>query len=92
MDKKIVEQIKKILEKNQVTKAAVFGSFARGESKKDSDIDLVIKPPENFTLLDVIGLKNELEDSLKRDVDLITFDSMNKRIKASILREMKVVV
>lgn len=92
MEKKIVETIVKILKRHGITRAALFGSFARGEAKEGSDIDIVIEPPEKFTLFDTVRVKGELERSLKKEVDIITFDSISPHLKAYITRDMKVIM
>ncbi len=75
-----------ILKKNRVVKAGVFGSYARGEVKKRSDVDLLIQPPKGMGL-GFIGLKLELEKKLKRKVDLLTYRSINPYLKEQILTE-----
>ena len=51
-----------ILKRNNVVKAGIFGSFARGEAKKSSDIDILIEvKAKKFSLLDLIRLEMELE-------------------------------
>ena len=44
--KKMKPTIVRILKKNGVIRAGIFGSYARGEQKKKSDIDILIKPPK----------------------------------------------
>src|SRR3989338_8359463 len=70
--KKQLERIKRIsipiLKKNGVVKAGIFGSYARGEAKKNSDIDLLIKFKGRKSLLDLSGLKIELESKLTKKV------------------------
>ena len=65
-----------ILRKNGVTKAGIFGSYARGDAKKRSDIDILIQPPKGRGLK-FIGLELELEEKLRRKVDLITYRSIS---------------
>jgi predicted nucleotidyltransferase len=76
-----------ILRNHQVTRAAVFGSYARGEADENSDLDLLVELPANNSLFDLINLKFKLEDELQKKVDLITFASINKQIKDQILAE-----
>ena len=80
-----IEEIKKALEpifkKNGVVRASVFGSFARGEARKDSDIDILIEFPAGKTLIDLISLEQELEKILKRKVDLLTYRSIHPLLK-----------
>lgn len=85
--KKIKPQIVEILKKNGVVKAGVFGSYVRGEETKKSDIDILIKPPKSFSLLDLVGLEQELEEILGKKVDLLTYGGLNHLLKERILNE-----
>lgn len=80
-------RITKILKKNGVKKAAIFGSFARGEAKKNSDIDLVIEFRGKKSLFDLVDLKIELEESTHRDIDIVTYKSLHPLLKSKILAE-----
>ncbi|MBI3032323.1 nucleotidyltransferase family protein [Candidatus Woesearchaeota archaeon] len=84
----IKKQVIPILKKNDVVKAGIFGSVARGEDKKKSDVDILIKfKGENKSLIDLVRLKYELEEKLKRKVDILTYRSINHLIKDQILKE-----
>ncbi|HLD72488.1 MAG TPA: nucleotidyltransferase family protein [Candidatus Nanoarchaeia archaeon] len=93
IQKKELNRIKKIivpiLRRNKVIKAGIFGSYARGEQKKKSDLDLLIKVKKGikFSLLDLIGLEMELNKFLKRKVDLLTYGGINPHLKERILKE-----
>ena len=77
-----------ILKRNQVIRAGIFGSFARGEETKKSDLDLLIRVKKRkFSLLDLVGLELELEEKLKRKVDLLTYGSLHPLLKDRILKE-----
>ncbi|KKP36331.1 hypothetical protein A2483_02320 [Candidatus Peregrinibacteria bacterium RIFOXYC2_FULL_33_13] len=80
-----------ILKKEGVEKAAIFGSFARGTNKAKSDIDLLVKLKKNKSLLDLVGLKIELEQKLGRKVDVITYNSLNPHLRKIILDEQKII-
>jgi uncharacterized protein len=88
---KEIEKIKKkiipVLKEYQVTKAGIFGSYARGEQKKDSDIDILIKIHNDASLLTVIGLKMDLEKIIKRKVDLVEYETIRKELKEQILND-----
>jgi uncharacterized protein len=79
-----------ILDRNSVTRAALFGSFARGEGTEDSDIDLLVEFEKGKSLLDLVGLKIELEEALGRKIDVVTYNSINPLLKDSILKEQEV--
>jgi len=81
-----------ILERYEVKKAAVFGSFVRGEQKKDSDIDILVEFKGKKSLLDLAGLKIELEDTLQRKVDVLTYNSLHPLLRDRILKEQKVIL
>jgi len=83
--KKIEEKVKKILKKNKVEKAGVFGSYARGEQKENSDVDMLVE--FNGSLLDLVGLEMELEKVLGKKVDLLTYNGINPLLKKIILNE-----
>ncbi|MEA5573118.1 nucleotidyltransferase family protein [Calothrix sp. UHCC 0171] len=63
------EEILKIASKYCAYNVRVFGSVARGEAKPDSDVDFLVEMEAGRNLLDRIGLKQDLEELLKREVD-----------------------
>ncbi len=76
-----------ILKRNNVVRAGVFGSFARGEARKNSDIDILIEFHGRKSLLDLVGVKQELEETTKRKVDVLTYKSIHPLLKDIILKE-----
>lgn len=86
--KAIIDKIKNrslpVLRKYGIVKAGIFGSYARGEQKKGSDIDILIEPPKGMGL-EFFGLNLELEKKLGKKVDLITYKYINPLLKKSIL-------
>jgi len=70
-------------------KVGIFGSYARGDNKKDSDIDILVKFKESPSLLTLIKLENDLSEILGVKVDLVTTGALkNKRIKKSIKKDL----
>ena len=88
MDKRI-ERIKlkalPILKKYGVTKAGIFGSYATGKNKKNSDIDILIE--FNGSLLTLVGIEMELKKKLRKKVDLLTYNGIHHLLKERILKE-----
>ena len=84
--KKIRSKIIRILKKNKIKKAGIFGSYARGEQKKNSDVDILVEPPKNISLLDISGLKIELEDKLNKKVDIVSYNYIHPKLKEKILK------
>ncbi len=61
-----------VFNKYNIKKAAVFGSFARGEQTAASDVDIVLD--FQGSALKLVHIKEELEESFQRPVDIITFN------------------
>ncbi|MBT9536945.1 MAG: nucleotidyltransferase family protein [Nitrospirae bacterium] len=78
-----------IKEKFHVRKVGVFGSFARGEEKEGSDIDVLIELEDRYETFDnFMDLKFFLEDLFKRKVDLVTVEALRPQLKDNILGEV----
>jgi predicted nucleotidyltransferase len=65
----------------------VFGSLARGEAGPESDIDILVKLDPGRSLLDIISIKQDLEDLLGCDVDVVTEAAISPYIREEVLRE-----
>lgn len=83
--KKIKPKIKNVLKKHGVARAGIFGSYARGEQKKNSDVDILVKFDDS--LLTLVGIEMELEKVLKKKVDLLTYGGIHPLLKKRILKE-----
>ncbi len=88
----IRDKIVGVLRKHGVKKASLFGSIVRGELKDESDIDILVEFEGRKSLLDLAGLKIELEDMMKRGVDVLTYNSLHPLLKERILREQEVIL
>src|ERR1035437_3820227 len=93
-EKRKTEQIDELKQKllpillhHEVSKAAVFGSFAAGTATQNSDLDLLVEFKGAKTLLDLVSLKLDLEAEIKRDVDVLTYRSLNPLIKKKVLKQ-----
>lgn len=85
--RRIERKIIPILKRHHVVKAGIFGSVARGEARKRSDIDILIRFKGAKSLLDLVGLKLELEESLHRTVDVAEYSVIHPLLKSAILKE-----
>lgn len=85
------KQIVPTLKRQGVVKIAIFGSFATGKEKKNSDVDILVKFKKEATLLQLSSIKLKLEDKLGRKVDLLTYGGINPHLKKTILQEQKII-
>ena len=83
----IKEKIVPVLKKHNVLKAAIFGSFVRGELTVNSDIDILVDMDNSKSLFDFIQLKLELEEEINRRVDLVEYTNIYPMLRESIMRE-----
>lgn len=86
------KKITPILKSNDVEFAGVFGSFARGEEKPDSDIDIVVRfsPQKRVGFIALIGLEQTLSGILDRKVDLLTERGIHPYIKEYVSKDLKI--
>lgn len=88
----LIQKLKPVLSRfDAVTKAWLFGSYARGEADDDSDIDLLVETTEQskFGYFDLFELSHQLETATDKKIDLGFYDSVKpgpwKRIKQEML-------
>lgn len=79
-----------ILSSYGVKKAALFGSYARNSQRQTSDVDILVELGRSLSLLDYVGLKLELEDALKKKVDLVQYKKIKPSLRAFILKDASV--
>jgi predicted nucleotidyltransferase len=80
-------KIMPILKQAGVLRSAIFGSVARGESDKDSDVDILVDLPPGKSLFDLVDLQEQIEKALGKNVDLGTYGSIKPMLKDRILNE-----
>jgi len=88
---KIIDKLVSILKKHGAKKIEIFGSYARGEQKEKSDLDVIVEFEKRKSLLELVGIEQELEDALGIKVDLLTRASISPYLIERIEKESKVV-
>jgi predicted nucleotidyltransferase len=79
--------IRAIAQRHGVTHIRVFGSVVRGESRPGSDLDLLVDLEPGRSILDLIAVKQDLEDFLGRTVDVVTERSLSPYFREAVLKE-----
>lgn len=80
------QMILPVLKRYLIKRAAIFGSFAKNEASKDSDIDLLIETDKNFTLLKMIQLEDEISKLTNRKVDIVEYSAIKPSIRNEVLQ------
>ena len=87
-----LDELRAILAKYGVVSAGVFGSYARGEGQKNSDLDLLVTYPPKMTLFKVIDLHEELEKATGSRVDLVSAKYIKPRLASRIKSDLVTIV
>lgn len=81
------DAILRIAAKYGARNVRVFGSIIRGDATDTSDIDILIDLDSNRSLLDHVGLKQELEELLDRNVDIVVEGGISPYLEEQIHSE-----
>jgi putative addiction module CopG family antidote len=81
------------LRERGLTALALFGSIARGTSRPDSGVDVLIDvaPGARFSLIDLVSVKDFLEDRLGRKVDVVPRQGLDPAIRERVIREARAI-
>jgi len=92
MFESVIAPVKSQLVAAGVTRLGVFGSFARGEARQDSDVDVLVAfSPEARTFDNLYIVGDTLERAFQRRIDLVTEDALSPYLGPEILREVRYV-
>lgn len=76
-----IKTIKEVTTRFKPSLIGIFGSYARGKQRSDSDLDILIDFERRVNLLDLVALEEELSNRLGIKVDLVTLKSVNHQFK-----------
>lgn len=83
------QEILQIAARHGAHNIRLFGSMARGEDRPQSDVDLLVDMASGRSLLDLVGLSQDLEELLKRKVDVVTDASLHPALRERIRAEAR---
>ena len=81
-------QMPQLRRKYHIRRLGIFGSYARGEQKRGSDLDILVEFSKTPDLFKFVGIKDYLSDLTGLKVDLVMKSALKKNIKPVILREV----
>jgi hypothetical protein len=76
-----------LMERFKVKSIGVFGSYARSEEDRESDVDLLVELEEPIGW-EIVDLKEFLEDILELRVDIVTTKALRRELNETIMREV----
>lgn len=85
----VIEKLIHVLKKHGIKKIGIFGSYARGEAKQGSDLDLIVEFKKRKSLLELVGIEQELEDRLGIKIDLLTEASISPYLIEKIKKNLR---
>lgn len=89
LNPQLQQQLISLLAPYKPERVGVFGSYARGENKRDSDLDVLIKFKDSIGLLELVQIEQELSDKLGIKVDLVTEGSLkHPRLRKYIQKDL----
>jgi predicted nucleotidyltransferase len=82
-------RLKRPLRERGLVSLALFGSIVRGAARGDSEVDILVdvSPDTQFSLTDLVSVKDFLEQRLGQKVDVVTKDGLDPGIRDRVLRE-----
>jgi len=90
--KQIAEKVAPVFEKYGIEYAGLFGSYARGDEKEESDVDILVRRgSKTLSLFDFIGMKDEISDLLNKKVDLVSEKAVIPYFKDHIFNDLKAI-
>ncbi|NTU41845.1 MAG: nucleotidyltransferase family protein [Nitrospirales bacterium] len=81
------EDIRRVTEENHARNPRVFGSVLYGADTDDSDLDILVDPTPETTLMDIARIQNRLQKILGVSVDVLTPKALPQSFRDSVLRE-----
>ena len=87
----IENKVVSILEKNNVKKIGIFGSYDRGVKRTDSDMDILVNFNDRKSLITLVRIERELSETIGVKVDLLTEQSVSPYLIDRIKSELKVI-
>ena len=95
-DPRMIEDVEKTIarEKDEIRRRykadikGIFGSYARGDFRADSDLDLLVDFDDGASLFDLVGLGQYLEEVLGCKVDVVSRRSLREELRSSVLNDM----
>jgi predicted nucleotidyltransferase len=91
LSKSQINAIIKILKPYNPKKIGLFGSVARSEETKESDIDILYDFAAPVTLINLVEMQNKLQSVLHKKIDLVSENAIHPKLKDYILNDLRII-
>ena len=93
MEKAVIDEskLREACPRYDIAFLGIFGSYARDDFSGKSDLDLLVKFSKRKSLIELVGIEQELSEFLGVKVDLLTEKSLSPYLKDGIMKELKVI-
>ncbi len=89
LDERLKNQVIALLIPYEPQRIGIFGSYARGDYRQDSDLDILVAFREGISLLQLVQVQQEISDELGIPVDMVTENSLkNRRLRHYIYQDL----
>jgi len=83
------EEIRRVVTAHHARNVRVFGSVLQGTDKEQSDLDLLVDPTPEMTLLDIGAIRHKLLKLLKVQVDVLTPNALPEKFRSAVLAQAR---
>jgi predicted nucleotidyltransferase len=83
------KEILRVSRHHGARRVRIFGSAARGQADETSDLDILVEMETGSSLLDIIAIKQDIEDLLGCKVDVVTESALSPYIRESVIKEAR---
>jgi uncharacterized protein len=83
------KDILRVSRQHGALRVRIFGSVARGQANVTSDLDILVDMEPRSSLLDLVAIKQDLEDMLGCKVDIVTESAISPYVREDVLKEAK---
>ena len=91
MESIAVDRLIEVCREHGTRRVSLFGSFARGDARPESDVDVLVEFEHPTGFLALVRLERELSEALGRPVDLLTEDAISPHLRDEIMQSRQVV-
>jgi len=83
------KQVAEFCQRNDIVSLALFGSMLHKDNENESDIDLLVKFNKPKSLLDLVGIEDDLSNSFGKKVDLVTEGFLSPYFRNDVMKSAK---